>query len=104
LGEEKGTTEYVIKQVGDRYYPVIVDREAGGHYEINNPLTGGVLSYKNPGAAEKYIQRPRKTVGTVREPPCCGLQTALYIVPTHALPTMVCLGSQETLMYLENLF
>jgi hypothetical protein len=28
LGEEKGTTEYAIKQVGDRYYPVIVDREA----------------------------------------------------------------------------
>src|ERR671912_2297300 len=60
LGEEKGTTEYAIKQVGDRYYPVIVDREAGGHYEINNPLTGGVLSYKNPEAAEKYIQRARE--------------------------------------------
>jgi hypothetical protein len=60
LGEEKGTTEYAIKQVGDRYYPVIVDREAGGHYEINNPLTGGVLSYKNPKAAEKFIQRARE--------------------------------------------
>src|SRR5215204_6756392 len=59
LGEEKGTSEYAIKQVGDRYYPVIVDREAGGHYEIKNPLTGGVLSYNNPEAAEKYIQRAR---------------------------------------------
>ena len=60
MGEEKGTTEYAIKQVGDRYYPVIVDREAGVHYEINNPLTGSVLSYKNPEAAEKYIQRARE--------------------------------------------
>jgi len=42
LGEEKATTEYAIEQVGDRYYPIIVDREAGGHYEINNPLTGSV--------------------------------------------------------------
>jgi hypothetical protein len=32
------------------------------------------------------------------------LRAALYIVPTHALPTIVCLGSEETLMYLENLF
>jgi hypothetical protein len=105
LGEEKGTTEYAIKQVGDRYYPVIVDREAGGHYELNNPLAGGVLSYKNPEAVERYIQRARdKTVGAVREPPCCGLQTALYIVLTHALPTTVWLVSEETLMYLENLF
>jgi hypothetical protein len=60
LGEEKGTTEYAIKQVGDRYYPVIVDKDAGGHYEIKNPLTGGVLSYKTPEAAEKYIQRARE--------------------------------------------
>jgi len=60
LGEEKGTTEYAIKQVGDRYYPVIIDRDAGGHYEIKNPLTGGVLSYKNLEAAEKYIQRARE--------------------------------------------
>lgn len=50
-------TEYAIKKVGDRYYPVIMDREAGGHYEINNPMTGGVLSYNNPEAAEAYIQR-----------------------------------------------
>ena len=60
MGEEKGTTEYAIKQVGDRYYPVIIDSDAGGHYEIKNPLTGGVLSYKNPEAAEKYIQLARE--------------------------------------------
>ena len=59
MDEEKSTTEYAIKQVGDRYYPVIVDREAGGHYEIKNSLTGGVLSYNNLAAAEKYIQRAR---------------------------------------------
>jgi len=57
---EKNATEYGIKRVGDRYYPVIVDREAGGHYEINNPMTGGVLSYNNPEAAEKYIERARE--------------------------------------------
>ncbi|MDQ3924678.1 MAG: hypothetical protein M3309_12300 [Actinomycetota bacterium] len=55
--EHKGITEYAIKQIGDRYYPVIIDREAGGHYEIKNPLTGGVLSYKNAEAAEIYIER-----------------------------------------------
>jgi hypothetical protein len=60
LDEEKGTTEYAIKQVGGRYYPVIIDRDAGGHYEIKNPLTGGVLNYKNPEAAEKDIQRARE--------------------------------------------
>ena len=60
MGEEKGTTEYAIKQVGDRYYPVIIDRDAGGHYEIKNPLTGGVLSYNNSEAAEKFIQRARE--------------------------------------------
>ncbi len=38
----EGATEYAIKQVGDRYYPVIVDRKASGHYEIRNPLTGGL--------------------------------------------------------------
>ena len=53
-------TEYAIKQVDERYYPVIIDREAGGHYEINNPMTGGVLSYNNAEAAEKYIERARK--------------------------------------------
>ena len=53
-------TEYAIKQVRDRYYPVIVDREAGGHYEINNPLTGGVLSYTKEEAAKKYIERARE--------------------------------------------
>ena len=60
MSEEKGTTEYAIKQVGDRYYPVIIDKEAGGHYEIKNPMTGGVLSDNNPVAAEKYIQRARE--------------------------------------------
>ena len=53
-------TEYAIKQVGDRYYPVIIDREAGGHYEIKNPLTGGVLSYKTAEAAETYVERARE--------------------------------------------
>ncbi len=60
MAEEKGPTEYAIKQVGDRYYPVITDKEAGGHYEIKNPMTGGVLSYNNPAVAEKYIQRARE--------------------------------------------
>ncbi len=60
MSEEKGTTDYAIKQVGDRYYPVIIDRDAGGHYEIKNPLTGGVLSYNNLHAAEKNIQRARE--------------------------------------------
>ena len=56
---DKKRTEYAIKQVGDRYYPVIIDKEAGVHYEIKNPLTGGVLSYKNVEAAEIYIERAR---------------------------------------------
>jgi hypothetical protein len=54
------TTKYAIKQVGERFYPVIVDREAGGHYEINNPMTGGVLSYNNAEAAEAYVERAKK--------------------------------------------
>jgi hypothetical protein len=58
--KSEGATEYAIKQVGDRYYPVIVDREAGGHYEIRNPLTGGILSYNNPEAAETYIKRAQE--------------------------------------------
>jgi hypothetical protein len=58
--KNEGATEYAIKRVGDRYYPVIVDREAGGHYEIKNPLTGGILSYNNPEAAEPYIKRARE--------------------------------------------
>ena len=57
---ESNPTKYGIKQVGNRYYPVIVDREAGGHYEINNPMTGNVLSYNNAEAAEKYIERARE--------------------------------------------
>lgn len=54
------TKKYAIKQVGERFYPVIVDREAGGHYEINNPMTGGVLSYNNAEAAEAYVERAKK--------------------------------------------
>ncbi len=63
--EEAGesSTKYAIKQAGDRYYPVIVDEEAGGHYEINNPLTGGVLSYKSAEAAERYTERAREKEG-----------------------------------------
>lgn len=57
---ERNETEYAIKRVGDRYYPVIMDREAGGHYEIKNPLTGGTLSYKTAEAAETYIERARE--------------------------------------------
>ena len=41
---DKKRTEYAIKQVGNRYYPVIIDKEGGVHYEIKNPLTGGVLA------------------------------------------------------------
>ena len=55
---DKKRTEYAIKQIGDRYYPVI-DKEAGVHYEIQNALTGGVLSYKNVEAAETHVERAR---------------------------------------------
>lgn len=58
MSEQK--TEYAIKQVGERYYPVIMDREAGGHYEIRNPMTGGILSYTKEEAAKKYIERARQ--------------------------------------------
>ncbi len=57
--KKKRPTEYAIKQVGDRYYPVILDKEAGGHYEIKNPLTDGTLSYKSAEAAETYVRRAR---------------------------------------------
>ena len=60
MAEQGKQEEYAIKRVGERYYPVIIDREAGGHYEIKNPLTGGILSYKNPEAAEAYIRRARE--------------------------------------------
>ena len=60
---EKEPTEYAIKQVDDRYYPVIIDHEADGHYEINNPMTGGTLSYNNPEAAEAYIERAKNKEG-----------------------------------------
>ena len=56
---DKKRTEYAIKQVGDRYYHVILDKEASVHYEIKNALTGGVLSYKNVEAPEGYAERAR---------------------------------------------
>ncbi len=56
---DESSTEYGIKKIGERYYPVIVDREAGGHHEINNSLTGGSLSYKSEEQAEAYIGRAR---------------------------------------------
>jgi hypothetical protein len=56
---DKKRTEYAIKQVGDRYYLVVIDKEAGVHYEIKNSLTGGVLSYKNVEAAEIHVERAR---------------------------------------------
>jgi hypothetical protein len=59
-GDAQKKAEYAIKQVDERYYPVMIDREAGGHYEIKNPLTGGILSYNNPEAAETYLKRARK--------------------------------------------
>jgi hypothetical protein len=55
-----GNTEYAIKQVGERFYPIIVDREVGGHYEIKNPMTGGILSYTKEEAAKKYVERARQ--------------------------------------------
>ena len=60
MDEKKASEEYAIKEVGGRYYPVIMDREAGGHYEIKNPLTGGILSYKTAEAAETYVKRARE--------------------------------------------
>ena len=60
MSKDMKKAEYAIKQVGDRYYPVIIDREVGGHYEIKNPLTGGILSYNTPEAAETYIKRARE--------------------------------------------
>ena len=59
--KNEGATEYAIKQVGDRYCPVIIDREAGGHYELRNPLTGEILSYNDPEAAESYIKRAQQS-------------------------------------------
>ena len=58
--EETSGTEYAIKQVGNRYYPIIMDKEAGGHYEIKNPMTGGTLSYTKEEAAKKYVERARQ--------------------------------------------
>ena len=59
-GMGEGNTEYAIKRVGDRYYPVIIDKEAGGHFEIRNPMTGGTLSYTKEDAAKKYVERARR--------------------------------------------
>lgn len=61
MGE--GRTRYAIKQVGDRFYPILVDEEARGHYEIRNPLTGGTLSYNSEAAAEKYVERAEAQAG-----------------------------------------
>ncbi|AHY45388.1 Hypothetical Protein RradSPS_0105 [Rubrobacter radiotolerans] len=66
MAEESPGTEYAIKQVGDRFFPVIIDKAAGGHYEIKNPLTGGSLSYNNPEAAEDYIERAKRKDGEGR--------------------------------------
>jgi hypothetical protein len=30
MSKDMEKTEYTIKQVGNRYYPIIIDREAGG--------------------------------------------------------------------------
>lgn len=57
MDEKRKKTRYAIKQVGERYYPVILDEEAGGHYEIRNPMTGGTLSYTKEEAAKKYVER-----------------------------------------------
>ena len=56
MGKDMKKTEYAIKQVGDRYYPVIIDCDADGHHEVKNPLTDGLLSYTNRQAAETYIK------------------------------------------------
>ena len=38
MGEDaQKKAEYAIKQVDERYYPVMINCEAGGHYEIKNP-------------------------------------------------------------------
>ncbi len=60
MDQREEPMEYAIKQVDDRYYPVIMNRKAGGHYEINNPMTGGTLSYNNAEAAEAYIERAKE--------------------------------------------
>ncbi len=61
MDEDLKKTEYAIKQVGDRYHPIIIDREAGDHFEIRNPLAGGILNYNNPEAAESYIKRAQES-------------------------------------------
>jgi len=55
LGEKR--RRYEIKQVGERFYPIVIDEDAGGHYEIRNPMTGGILSYTKEEAAKKYVER-----------------------------------------------
>jgi hypothetical protein len=46
--KNEDATEYAINRADDRYYPVIIDREAGGHYEIKNPLTRGGSELQQP--------------------------------------------------------
>jgi hypothetical protein len=61
MDEDMKKTGCAIKQVGDRYYPVIIDREAGGHYEIKNPLTGGIPKLQQPGGCRNLHEaRPRE--------------------------------------------
>ena len=42
---------------------MIVDREAGDHYKIKNPLNCGVLSYNNSAPTDTYLQRAREKEG-----------------------------------------
>ena len=37
--------------------------EPRDHYEIKNPLTGGVLSYNSPEPTENYLQRASQKEG-----------------------------------------
>ena len=53
MGKDMKKTKYAIKQVGDRYYPVIVDREAGGHHQARNPRQAAFSAIATP--------RPRPT-------------------------------------------
>ena len=64
MSEKETNEEFAIKEVEGRFYPIVVDREAGGHYEIKNPLTGGILSYKTAEAAEAYVRRAREKAGS----------------------------------------
>jgi len=50
-------------QVGNRYYPVIIDPEAGSQYEMKIPIAGCLPSYTKPQAAETYTKHARKEQG-----------------------------------------